>query len=415
MSFWDLVGGGGLSNTHVVVLDFGSGSVKAAVMGLDIEKKFGTVRGFGKKHFDHNFSLATLPDVNILTECAREALTQATAMAKISPSECFVVLNGDLFKGMLSEYIETRSDNETRIDEKSFQDILSRAIAKGKEEIAKEYGMTDKSMFLVVEGAVERIEIDGYHIVNPLGFKGSKIMVKNFLFYLTKEHKQYWDSIIASLKLRNKGFVSSTFSSVQAQLKHTLTQFGAIFVDIGQYSTDVAMVRDSIMEGIKTFEVGGRAITEGIGDIFGISLEEAVEKKIKYEAGELSPDEARLIETGLRSKVDLLRQGVLVALREFPESVVGYPEKIYLYGGGVRAQIVKRMFSQGAWLSGLSFVKRPIIEVLLPTDIKDIIDETGLLSGPESVPLLSAVRWVTRHYRVTAQAEQLLRKAFVVQ
>lgn len=416
MTFWDFTGKNGSSGiTHVLVLDFGSGSVKAIVVAIEIEKKLGRITGIGKRYFETDSLEFHLPDARMVAEMARDAMESAVAMARVAPKECFIVLNGDVLKGISAFAQEAREKSEERITENSLQQLLERVIRNAKSNIAKESGLPDSRPLVIVEGAVERVEVDGYHVVNPLGFKGGTIAVRSFFFYITNEQKAYFDSIVAALKLHNKGFISSAFAIVQAQLKHTLTQYGAIFIDVGAHSTDVAMVQDSIMEGIKTFEVGGRALTDGMCDIFGIGREEAVKKKIQYEAGELSGADVKLIETGLRTKVDLLRHGVVIALKEFPESVAGYPEKIYLCGGGVRAQIVKRLFSQNAWLSGLHFAKRPIIEVLLASDVKDVFDETRQLAGPESVPMLSASRYASRHYVVTAKMEQLLRRAFIVQ
>ena len=62
---------------------------------------------------------------------------------------------------------------------------------------------------VLIDGSIQRMEIDGYHVANPLGFKGQQITIKMFISYLTEEQKQYWDGVLKILKLNNKGFIAS--------------------------------------------------------------------------------------------------------------------------------------------------------------------------------------------------------------
>ena len=410
MAFWDFSKKSTLSGIKVVILDFGSGSVKAIVTRLDLAKRVGYIVGFGKRHYPGNFSLHNLPEPELLADLTSKAIEDASKMAKTTVSECVLAFNNELMRGQLFNWEENREKIQDRIDEIEFQNILDRAVRNVKEQIQKRQSSGNEELPVFVDGSVQQIRIDGYHIVNPLGFKGQKINLKIFVFYISKKQKQYWDEVLRILKLENKGFVSSIAATIQAQVKHTITSFEGIFVDIGQQNTDLALVRDSILEGIKNVALGGRVLTEGISQIFDIGFDEAVKKKMSYELGELEETEVKKIESGLKKKVELLRQAVYVALKDFPETTRGLPAKIYLCGGGVRVGLVKKMFSQSAWLTGLPFTRRPVIEILLPTDVKDVIDTTETFIGPESVPASSAVRWLTRHYKITSRVEQILRR-----
>ncbi|RJQ14074.1 hypothetical protein C4553_01975 [Candidatus Parcubacteria bacterium] len=412
MAFWDFAKKPKFGGPHVIVLDFGSGSVKAVVVSLDEVKKIGYVIGIGREYYNQQQGASNFRGIEGGIEVAKKAINQALTAARAKTSECIVVYNGDTLKGVLHVWKERRQNPQERIYDAEFQGILERALKNASENaVAK-----DLSVFkpVIASAALQRLEIDGYHVVNPIGFKGAEIEVKLLVFYLASGQKGFFDEIVGVLKLSARGLVSSVFATTLAQMKHSLTQFGAIVIDIGQTNTDVIVARDSIIEGIQSAQIGGKAITEGIMETFSLSFEEAVQKKIQYELGELDQVETRKLENGIRGRVELLRDSVVQALKGFSETAGGFPEKVFLCGGGIRVSLVKKMFSQNSWLVGLPFPKQPSIEVLLPSDIKDVIDSTESLEGPSAVPLLSAVRWLTRNYNISSQADIILRKALQV-
>jgi len=63
---------------------------------------------------------------------------------------------------------------------------------------------------------------------------------------------------------------------------------GAIFVDIGGGTTDVALVRQNRVEGIKSFALAGQTFTKRLGKILNLDSSEAEKIKIRHSQNSLS-------------------------------------------------------------------------------------------------------------------------------
>ena len=62
---------------------------------------------------------------------------------------------------------------------------------------------------------------------------------------------------------------------------------GAVFVDIGGGTTDVALVRHGGIAGTKMLALGGRAFTKGLAERFALSFSRAEALKLAAAADEL--------------------------------------------------------------------------------------------------------------------------------
>ena len=62
-------------------------------------------------------------------------------------------------------------------------------------------------------------------------------------------------------------------------------QSGALFIDVGGGTTDVALVRSGSVEGTRMFALGGRAFTKSLADRLDTSFEEAERIKIDHAQG----------------------------------------------------------------------------------------------------------------------------------
>ena len=62
-------------------------------------------------------------------------------------------------------------------------------------------------------------------------------------------------------------------------------QTGALFIDIGGGTTDVALVRQGGIEGTRMFALGGRAFTKSLADRMDLPFARAEELKVDYAKG----------------------------------------------------------------------------------------------------------------------------------
>jgi len=135
MAFWDFVRKPAISGPKVLVLDIGSGSVKATLAVLDEAKRLGYIIGFGKHYYNGKFNYQNLPAPEITAELIRGAIDDACLAAKTKSSECILVFNGDILKGKLVGWQEMYEDHQERITQDGFQHLLEKIIKKAKEEL----------------------------------------------------------------------------------------------------------------------------------------------------------------------------------------------------------------------------------------------------------------------------------------
>src|SRR5256886_12478941 len=66
---------------------------------------------------------------------------------------------------------------------------------------------------------------------------------------------------------------------------------GAIFIDIGGGTTDIALVRQGGIEETRMFALGGRTFTRRVATSKGISIREAEKLKVLYSNGSIKGSE----------------------------------------------------------------------------------------------------------------------------
>src|SRR6185437_14781387 len=87
-------------------------------------------------------------------------------------------------------------------------------------------------------------------------------------------------------------------------------QAGALFVDVGGGTTDVALVRGGGIEGTRMFALGGRSFTKRIATELRMSLEDAERFKLAHGEGRLPADQRALAQEAVTPNAEVLAQGV---------------------------------------------------------------------------------------------------------
>lgn len=413
---WEFMRQPGLSGPKVILLDFGSASLKAAFVQIDLEKKMGYITAFSKRDYvdvlketpsgtNQDVWHIGLPPFEELVELTNEVVVEVSEAAKSKTKEALIVLGGTFLRGEFFQWRGTRDHSSSRITESEFQDILVSVLKEYKENLHKK-----QALEAIVNGMLQQVKIDGYRISNPIGFKGRDVEISVFLFLFSEQQKKFWQEFSKAAKIDFHSIIPSVWSTMRSQMRHALTDYGAVFVDIGDVNTDVVVVRDSIVESMRTIPEGAKLLRDGIMEILDADEEEINEILLKYEQGLLDEVIVKKIEAGLKDAVGAFREKIVALLKELAGNVA-LPSLLVFVGGGMRFGLLNRMMTQFSWSDVLPFVQRPRSEVLLASEIKDIVDLTKKLSGPEFVPLLASARWISRHYQILSKAESFFKGA----
>ena len=104
--------------------------------------------------------------------------------------------------------------------------------------------------------------IDGYALSNPVGFQGRHVKIGIFNAFAPLVHLGALQSVASQLDLELLEVVAEPYAVARVLGAELVRQAGALFVDVGGGTTDVALVRQGGIEGTRMFALGGRAFTK---------------------------------------------------------------------------------------------------------------------------------------------------------
>lgn len=389
----------------ILALDIGTVFVKAVIAERTEDDNL-IVIGVGKEHQNMgNIYAGAIADIPAVVSTCEKALSNAEGMAGVISKTCVVGIAGELIKGNTRTVRYRRKDSNKPISDQEMQLIIQRVQDKAGEQAKQEIALeTDNPEVEVrlINSAIVSLSIDGYKVSNPIGFKGSDLMIQFYTAFAPLVHISAIEKVCAELNLDLLAVAVEPFAVCRACLGNELeSNFSAIVMDIGGGTTDIAVVDDGGVEGTKMFGIGGRSFTHQIAtrtgldydtaeavklQLGGVSLdqltlkhkEETVaeaEKKNEIQQILATPERAKKINTAISDNVEVWLGGVAVALEDFP-LVEALPTKILLCGGGAGLASLQESLATSDWYTDLPFSRRPLVHLLDDVDIPGIENAT---------------------------------------
>jgi cell division protein FtsA len=160
---------------------------------------------------------------------------------------------------------------------------------------------------------------------------------------------------------------------------------GAVFVDIGGGTTDVALVRHGGIAGTKMLALGGRAFTKGLAERFGLSFTRAETLKLAAAADELPESvPADSLQEALTEDATVWRRGVELMISDLADGEL-LPARLYLCGGGAELPQMAQVLGQDDWWRRLPFARKPQVAALRPDEVAGLRDATSSLATRQDV------------------------------
>lgn len=389
----------------ILALDIGTEFVKAVIAERTEDDNL-IVIGVGKEHQNMgNMYAGAIADIPAVVSTCEKALSNAEGMAGVISKTCVVGIAGELIKGNTRTVRYRRKDSNKPISDQEMQLIIQRVQDKAGEQAKQEIALeTDNPEVEVrlINSAIVSLSIDGYKVSNPIGFKGSDLMIQFYTAFAPLVHISAIEKVCAELNLDLLAVAVEPFAVCRACLGNELeSNFSAIVMDIGGGTTDIAVVDDGGVEGTKMFGIGGRSFTHQIAtrtgldydtaeavklQLGGVSLdqltlkhkEETVadaEKKNEIQQILATPERAKKINQAIADNIEVWLGGVAVALEDFP-LVEALPTRILLCGGGAGLTSLQESLATSDWYIDLPFSRRPLIHLLDDVDIPGIENAT---------------------------------------
>src|SRR6266536_180909 len=282
-------------------LDVGTEFAKALVFEIDDHGR-GVVRGVGRRRQGlAHMQSGTVADIAAVVENCSVALQEAEEMAGFRPTQVVIGIAGELVKGFTTSHSQERKKPDIPISEGELQrliDSVQRAALRSAERaITWETGLPHVDVRLV-HAAITGASIDGYALTNPIGFQGRHVTISIFNAFAPLVHLGALQTVASQLDLELLQVVAEPYAVARVLGDDQVQQAGALFVDVGGGTTDVALVRQGGIEGTRMFALGGRAFTKSLADRLDLPFPRAESLKVDYARGIAGEREAAVRDIG---------------------------------------------------------------------------------------------------------------------
>jgi len=367
-------------------LDVGTEFAKALVFEID-DRGHGIVRGVGRKRQGlSHIQSGMVADIGAVVDNCAVALQEAEEMAGFRPTQVVIGIAGELVKGFTTTVTQERKRPSVPISEaelmRLMESVQREALREAERSITWETGLPHVDVRLV-HSAVVGAAIDGYALTNPVGFQGRHVKIGIFNAFAPLVHLGALRSVASQLDLELLEVVAEPYAVARVLGAENVRQAGALFVDVGGGTTDVALVRQGGIEGTRMFALGGRAFTKSIADRLDLPFPRAESAKVDYARG-LGVDRRAEIAEIVGDDVAVWAAGVELVMEELAAGEM-LPSRIHLCGGGSRLPEIQSALAEERFWRRLPFARPPEVAVMAPGQAADITDATDLLVDQQDV------------------------------
>lgn len=359
----------------ILGLDIGTEFVKA-VLAKPTKNGDLEILGVGKaRQVEGNMHAGAVADIPAVVNVCEDALVQVEEQAGERASLTVVGIAGELIKGNTTTVNYTRKNPNKPITESEMEEIIHKVQQKSGEVAKKTVALetdNDNVEVRLINSAIVSLTIDGYKISNPIGFKGSDVVIQFYTAFAPLIHVAAIEKVCAELNLDLLTVAVEPFAVCRACLGNDIgSTFSGIVMDIGGGTTDIAVVEDGGVEGTKMFSIGGRSFTHQIAESLGVEFETAEEYKLNFDTGDLDDRVKAKVETAIDRNLSVWLTGVEVALEEFG-NMGSLPRNVLLCGGGASLSSLQEKLAISDWYKDLPFSRRPIIHLIDTGDLPNL-------------------------------------------
>ncbi|MBE3558644.1 MAG: rod shape-determining protein [Ktedonobacteraceae bacterium] len=368
-------------------LDIGTAYAKAMI--VEVHGDHAEVLGTGRYPQSYNhISDGIVTDIaGVIANCNEALLRAERAAGGVIAPSAVIGIAGELVKGSSTTVSRQRPNPSKQITADELDALIAAAQGKllknAKERIAAETGLQHIDVRLT-NAAVISVRLDGQLVTNPLGFRGRHFSLTLFSAFAPLTQLGALETVAQGLDLTLMTIVAEPYALARCLSTNASADSGAIFIDIGGGTTDIALVRQGGIEETRMFALGGRTFTRRIATSKGISVKEAERLKISYSKGEIKGHAREEIEAILAPECQTWMDSVELLIEELAKGEL-LPPALYIVGGGAALPDIQQKLEAFPWTERLPFSRLPLIRTVQPEMVANISDRSGTLIDAQDI------------------------------
>lgn len=390
MSFWHNSDWG--EDRYVLLLDMGTTTAKAAVACVDCSQARLVMLGSARRAVPTGtYGGGLIADVQTLERVVFDVSQAAIRAAGMMPQEICLGFSGGVVKSQNVSVEVERHQPEEKVSKEELETLMrisyERALAQINYILDAQLRKTGWRFTDL--RAVDFI-LDGYHILNPQGYKGRDLKVNLNVEFVALPHFELIAALTKTINPQMRSRIAYGPGAVLRGLaSRDLFGFNAIMIDVGGSLTDVMVVKAGNVLQQDFFVLGGHDFTKQAAKTLGKDETEAEFWKLQTCQTDDTPDSHlySACSQALGRVAELWLDGVAFALEEFSFREV-LPNLVLLYGGGgelpIMTEILHRLQDRDKLhFGGTLQVKRLGLEDIRP------VEALGELRAAEDLTMFS--------------------------
>ena len=403
---------------YAIALDIGTECIKTVIFRTHYDRDH-KVHIVGISHVKQEYgdmNGGAVINISRVAEKCNEAINEAMIMANVEPEQMIVGIGGELVKGASTTIQYERPNPHSPISLTELKEIVHRvqwkAFDRVRKQLSVETGYPEIDVKLI-NAAITEVSIDSFPVANPLGFQGKYITLSIFNAFAPLIHFSSLRTIADALAFDLLAITAEPYSIAKALNDTNNNTWSGIIIDIGGGTTDIAVVRNGVLEGTKMFALGGQSVTKRIEQMQNCSYYEAERIKLSLEEKPLERSELTKLKQMLLQDAKVWRSGIVLTLEEFNQDTP-LPANIYLCGGGSLLPQISLVLEEDSWFKDLHFLDKPSIMKVRCSDIDAFVDDTGELHDPQDVTVLGLAHLALDLAGEEKLIDRLLRKSLKI-
>src|SRR6266516_3480941 len=368
-------------------LDIGTAYEKAII--VEVHGDQAEVLGVGRHQQSYtHMSDGIVTDIpGVIANCNEALLKAENAAGGVIAPSAVIGIAGELVKGSSTTVSRQRQQPSKPITAEELETLITSAQQKllksARERIAAETGYQNIEVRLT-NAAVVSVRIDGQVVANPIGFRGRHFTLTLFSAFAPLMKLSALLHVAQGLDLTLVTIVAEPYALALCLSVNASADSGAIFIDIGGGTTDIALVRQGGIEETRMFALGGRTFTRRLATGKGISIKEAEKLKLYYSDGKLKGSDRDEVQRILAPECQTWLDSVELLIEELAKGEL-LPPAIYMVGGGSALPDLRQKLESFPWTERLPFSRQPIIEMVQPAMVASIYDPEHLLRSAQDI------------------------------